>query len=80
MEGFGDYYWHDGVPKGRGRGNSSSLYHIIADPYKKRITLEHFKEGEFVGLLYDSQLLDFRKLHPRYQTGWQRIWLEEGRR
>ncbi len=69
-----DYYWSQGVPKGRltALEGSSETYKIVDDPYHKRYSIERYREGRFVEVVYDSVLLDFRHLKPATQQGWQR--------
>ncbi len=64
-----DYYWKDGVPHGIGEGKN---YRIVADPYKKWITIEKYKGDHLTEIVYDSHLLDFRTLDPIKQLGWRK--------
>lgn len=67
---YQDYYWKGGVPFGF--LGSQAGYKIVADPYRKWITIE-----QGVKIVYDSRLIDFRKLHPSEQTGWEKTVLSE---
>lgn len=79
---YRDYCWQNGVPRGCGRVPDTDLslhavaYRIIDDPYRKRFSVERYRDGLFDVIAYDSQLLDFRKLKPVEQQGWQRQVLE----
>ena len=69
-----DYYWSHGVPKGNSIAleNAPEAYKIVDDPYHKRYSVERYRKGRFVEVIYDSALLDFRHLKPAAQQGWQR--------
>lgn len=71
---FLDYYWSQGVPKGRKpiADEVVDSYKIVDDPYHKRYSVERYHKGQFVEVVYDSALLDFRHLKPATQQGWQR--------
>ena len=74
---FRDYYWSKGCPKGRDKLSDKLLlqeplsYRIITDPYYKHITVEKYERGVFVSLVYDSNLLDFRRLKSADQLAWR---------
>ncbi len=77
---FRDYRWREGKPVGIGktkREESSSCYRLVSDPYRKWITIEHYLEGRFERLIYDSHLFDFRKLKPEEQIAWRKEILSE---
>lgn len=78
---FQDYYWKEGLPYGinplKEKISSHQTYKIVADPYHKRISIERYLSEQFVGLVYDSALLDFRHLKPTEQMAWQRIVISE---
>ncbi len=78
---FSDYYWKNGKPTGRGvvstPDSETYCYKIVSDPYFKRISLERYKNGIWDSVLYDSLLLDFRKLNERDQLAWQKEILSE---
>ena len=76
---FLDYYWKEGKPVGRQAvtlEEASALkivsYKIVIDPYYKRISVECYLEGKWHSVVYDSFLLDFRKLNERDQLAWQK--------
>jgi len=71
---YANYRWIDGKPVGITPVSKehSLSFRIVTDPYHKRYTLEKYDHGIFHQLVYDSILLDFRKIHPQYQSGWQR--------
>lgn len=72
---YQEYYWKGGVPYGRGDG---STYKIVADPYRKWVSLEQYQGGVFAKTIYDSRFIDFRKLNPAEQVGWERELVSEG--
>lgn len=72
---FEDYYWKNGIPRGKGicPSDAPESFKIVIDPYFKRISLEQFAKGVFIKTIYDSYLLDFRHLKPNEQTAWQKL-------
>lgn len=74
---FSDYFWRNGIPYGKGavKEEFSSTYKIVMDPYRKHISIEKYAKGEFISVIYDSILLDFRQLKSLEQAAWQRIEL-----
>lgn len=72
---YADYFWQKGVPKGRRKigvpPSSAICYKIITDPYRKRFSIEQYEKGAFKQVVYDSIYLDFRRLKPSEQQGWQ---------
>lgn len=77
---FNDYFWRNGKPIGRGVVSTTPQQHtykIVSDPYFKRISLERYNNGVWDSVIYDSQLLDFRKLNERDQLAWQKEIIEE---
>jgi hypothetical protein len=79
---FEEYYWKNGIPQGRKKLSDdqtalSRSYKIVSDPYGKRISLERYDQGRFHSTLYDSILLDFRKLKPVEQQRWEKSVLQE---
>lgn len=82
MNHYRDYFWKKGVPYGvspvRNLPSYKGIsYCIIADPYKKRISVEQYQKEAFKRVIYDSALLDFRHLNPTDQTAWEKIPIEE---
>lgn len=82
MKYFTDYYWKDGAPRGLSpippeSKHEGISYKIVADPYNKRISLEKYDKGQFLSIIYDSALFDFRHLKPREQYAWQKATIEE---
>lgn len=75
---FRDYVWQKGVPRGAGRLSAEEAaqapfaYKIVDDPYRKRFSVERYCGPVFEQVIYDSQLLDFRRLKPAEQQGWLR--------
>jgi hypothetical protein len=76
---FDEYTWRSGKPVGRQLvpKNSLSSFRVITDPYKKRYSVEKYVSGEFVELVYDSNLFDFRQLKRADEAAWQREVVEE---
>lgn len=75
---YSDYVWKGGIPYGINLSTSNpTTYKIVMDPYKKRISIEKYESLEFVRLIYDSALLDFRHLKPLEQTAWQKTPVKE---
>lgn len=78
---YSDFYWKRGVPLGLKKlqdyQTHSDAYKIVTDPYRKRFTIENYRFGIFQKVIYDSQLLDFRKLTMSEQVGWEREILSE---
>lgn len=78
---FCDYFWKQGKPIGVKKSAAPATlectYKIVTDPYHKRYTVEQYCFGVFSVCIYDSLLLDFRKLHPQDQIAWQREVLSE---
>ena len=77
---YTNYYWEKGLPVGQQKvedpASAARSYKIVADPYKKHITIESYKHGIFDDLLYDSHILDFRRLNEQQQMGWQKNTLD----
>jgi hypothetical protein len=71
---YRDYQWKEGKPVGIGitPERESLCYRIVSDPYRKWLSIEMYRDGQFEALLYDSRLLDFRKLKPADQVGWRK--------
>lgn len=71
-----DYCWKNGKPVGkeplRSDGSDQPYYKIVIDPYFKRISVEQYKNNFWYSTVYDSLLLDFRKLSEREQLSWQK--------
>ena len=74
---YSDYIWKKGSPVGVNPSTNGITYRIISDPYRKWISLEQYNEGVFEKVIYDSQLLDFRKLSPADQLAWQKTTIRE---
>ncbi|MEX1012923.1 MAG: hypothetical protein WD595_03135 [Waddliaceae bacterium] len=76
------YSWKNGTPYGISSVESPKkdqvTFLILSDPYLKRISVEKCIGGLFESLIYDSYLLDFRKLRPEFQLAWGRESLNEG--
>ncbi|CDZ80419.1 hypothetical protein BN1013_00931 [Candidatus Rubidus massiliensis] len=70
-----DYYWKNGRPIGYNKTQQSKVkkaFKIVSDPYFKRISIEKYENGIFLTTIYDSILLDFRKLKPEFQLAWKK--------
>lgn len=75
------YSWKGGKPIGTNLVNPLEVekcYKIVADPYYKHLSIEKYSKNRFERVVYDSQLLDFRKLTLRDQIAWHRETLSEG--
>lgn len=75
-----DYFWENGMPNGIypvDNQRNENTFTIIMDPYRKRISVEKYKKEEFSSVVYDSSLLDFRKLKPVHQVAWQKIMVSK---
>jgi hypothetical protein len=72
---FTNYYWEKGRPKGTGLAKKpeKNCFRIITDAYFKRYIVERYDQGLYQETLYDSFLLDFRKLDSKNQLGWQKV-------
>jgi hypothetical protein len=79
---YSDYYWDEGRPVGKGSpggrlDSQQEYYKVVADPYFKWISIEKYQGEEFVGILYDSKIFDFRNLKPANQTAWEKVPLSK---
>ncbi len=76
---YNDYYWDQGVPKGRKvQGlQGKTTFKILCDPYRKRYSVEEYEGKNFQKILYDSALFDFRSLFKGEDASWQREILSE---
>lgn len=78
---YRDYVWIKGKPQGRENSSSHApetvdRYKIVKDPYGKRHSLEWYLEGKFQGIIYDSNLFDFRLCVSKMESSWQKIDME----
>ena len=73
---YKDYAWKKGCPYGLEKGiNLKGIsYRILSDSYQKKIVIERYKKGKFDLCIYDSSLIDFRKL--KNQEG-KELWYSE---
>ena len=77
---YQDYYWKNGRPEGRCFHKQRlscadplrRSYVICTDPYHKRYSVELYHGTTLKRVVYDSLLLDFRRLKESEQQGWQR--------
>jgi hypothetical protein len=79
---FKDYYWKNGFPHGKANADQTPKetdisYKIVSDPYHKRISIEKYLKKEFLSVIYDSYMLDFRSLKNAEQLAWEKILLFE---
>ncbi len=76
-----DYFWKDGLPCGLSavmtHPPAGLTYKLVSDPYHKRNSIEKYLHGDFVEVVYDSALFDFRHLKPALQTTWQKTTISE---
>lgn len=79
MTHYRDYVWKNRIPCGTGVVDPAqeASYKIVMDPYRKRVSIEHYEMGKFAGIAYDSAIFDFRKLEPIQQMAWQREAISE---
>lgn len=71
---YKQYFWKEGIPIGCGScdpAQSEESFKVIADPYKKRISIEKYRHQIFECLVYDSALLNFKDLKKPEQAAWQ---------
>lgn len=71
---YRDYGWEEGRPIGIGKitREASLCYRLVSDPYQKWLSIEMYREGQFATLIYDSRLLDFRRLTAQAQAAWRK--------
>lgn len=71
---YKDYVWKSGLPYGINHSESKEgiTYKVLSDPYHRVVFIEQYRDGSFVKIVYDSRLLNFRKLNPQEQTAWER--------
>jgi hypothetical protein len=76
---YKDYEWIDGLPRGIGKLTNEevlqreSAFKIVSDPYRKRISIEKYKNRLFETIIYDTQQLDFRSLRQEGRSSsWER--------
>jgi len=86
---YSDYVWIGGLPYGicalPNNGNSQFAsdscddigYKISQDPYRKRISIEKYRLNQFLNVVYDSYLFDFRHLKQNEQLAWQKEIVKE---
>jgi len=74
---YKDYHWKEGAPVGEGPHSGSSGFRIISDPYRKRLSVEQYREERFIATVYDSALFDFRLLKEEAQTAWRKEQVDE---
>ncbi len=73
---YDDYVWKEGKPIGACKildpPEGKAVYRIVADPYRKWISVEAYSGRMFDRVIYDSRFLDFRKLTPTDQAAWRK--------
>jgi hypothetical protein len=72
---FKNYVWKNGIPFGIQPLNhdlNGESYKIISDPYRKRISIEKYRDSAFEGIVYDSALVNFRHLRNPEHAAWQK--------
>lgn len=76
---YKEYCWKDGLPMGSEKADSLEgiSYRILADPYRKWISIEQYRSGVFESVVYDSNLFDFRTLKTLNQAAWLKEKLSE---
>lgn len=76
---YRDYYWENGRPRGQDLQQTQEeiCYRIVVDPYYKRYSIEKYENQQFLDVIYDSALFDFRWLKPQEQVAWQKVKVVE---
>lgn len=76
---YRDYIWKGGLPYGLEPTLESTgiAYKVLSDPYHRQVFVEQYKDSLFQALIYDSRLLNFRKLNPQNQVAWEREIVNE---
>ncbi|NGX58051.1 MAG: hypothetical protein K940chlam3_00952 [Chlamydiae bacterium] len=78
---YQDYLWKNGVPVGTTKLKAPSeegpCFKIINDPYHKHYSLELYQNRVYDCTIYDSLILDFRKLNLTEQTAWRKEVIEQ---
>jgi hypothetical protein len=72
---YSEYVWKNGKPYGIAPAEHPEqgiTYKVVSDPYYKRISVEKYFDQNFLNVVYDSALFDFRSLKPAEQTAWQK--------
>ncbi len=79
MKYYRNYRWKEGKPVGIGKTSREAprCFRIVSDPYHKWLSIEMYREGQFAALIYDSHLLDFRKLKPAVQLAWRKEAIDD---
>lgn len=80
LKRYKDYLWKEGIPYGTEPTEEEEGYKIAMDPYRKRISIEKYSQGQFTSIIYDSALFDFRHLKQEAQTAWQKSIVKEDER
>jgi len=73
-----DYRWKNGLPVPQRAVSEGLKYKLISDPYNKHISIERYLNDRYESTIYDSKILDFRKLKPADQTGWSQELTNQG--
>lgn len=81
---YKDYFWKNGIPYGiqhveKPETFDSYTYKIVMDPYRKHISIEKYKQGQFINTFYDSNLLNFRHLKNEEHRAWQKVKVFESK-
>ncbi len=77
---YKDYVWSKGVPIGKEAlpendvRKAEKSYRILQDAYAKWISIERYERGVFQYCVYDSRLLDFRKV---FDSEGKDLWYRE---
>ncbi len=76
---YKDYLWKEGIPYGVMPLEipTGEYYKIPMDPYRKYISIEKYLNGALQKIIYDSVLIDFRKLKQADHTAWQKTVISE---
>lgn len=76
---YRNYCWKRGLPYGTNpaENKEGTTYKVLSDPYHRQVFVEEYWNGTFLRIVYDSRLLNFRKLSPQEQTAWEREVVSE---
>jgi hypothetical protein len=75
---YKDYFWRRGSPVGVGEIDAQGIaYKIVHDPYKRRVSVEQYRNGAFEKVVYDSHFLKFSKLRPEEHTAWEKVVVKQ---
>jgi len=78
IKSYASYRWKMGRPYGvNGEIEDGVSYQILADPYRKRMSIERYERETFSSVIYDSALFNFRHLKAEMQIAWRKDVIKE---